>query len=104
MNAWAAAFSMNPLELGERNSRRKGDSIATGQVLESEPMLGETMRRAWRALGPVRPGGGPVRVARGLAASFTPYGRMCWTRDSASAWVGSELDGTAVVRWGAPDG
>jgi CO/xanthine dehydrogenase Mo-binding subunit len=103
MDALAAALSMDPLELRERNFLRKGDSIATGQVLESEPMLGETMRRAWQALGPVRPGGGPVRVARGLAASFTPYGRMCWTRDSASAWVGMELDGTAVVRCAAPD-
>ena len=28
---------------------------------------------------------------------------MCWTRDSASAWVGMELDGTAVVRCAAPD-
>ncbi|PYM72242.1 MAG: xanthine dehydrogenase [Candidatus Rokuibacteriota bacterium] len=103
MDALAAALSMDPLDLRERNFLRKGDSIATGQVLESEPMLGETMRRAWQALGPVRPGGGPVRVARGLAASFTPYGRMCWTRDSASAWVGMELDGTAVVRCAAPD-
>ncbi len=103
MDALAATLSMDPLELRERNFLRKGDSIATGQVLESEPMLGETMRRAWEALGPVRPGGGPLRVARGLAASFTPYGRMCWTRDSASAWVGMELDGTAVVRCAAPD-
>src|SRR5882762_1504856 len=103
MDALAAALSMDPLALRERNFLRKGDSIATGQVLESEPMLGETMRRAWQALGPVRPGGGPVRVVRGLAASFTPYGRMCWTRDSASAWVGMELDGTAVVRCAAPD-
>jgi len=28
---------------------------------------------------------------------------MCWTHDSASAWVGLELDGTAVVRCAAPD-
>src|SRR5438034_858242 len=98
MDALAAALSMDPLDLRERNFLRKGDSIATGQMLESEPMLGETMRRAWQALGPARAGGGPVRVARGLAASFTPYGRMCWTRDSASAWVGMELDGTAAGR------
>src|SRR2546428_5291009 len=103
MDALAAALSMDPLELREKNFLRKGDSIATGQVLESEPMLGETMRRAWQALGPVRPGGGPVRVARGLAASFTPHARMCWTRDSASAWVGMDLDGTTVVRVAAPD-
>src|SRR5713101_1618731 len=103
MDALAAALSMDPLALREKNFLRKGDSIATGQVLESEPMLSETMRRAWEALGPVRAGVGSVRIARGLGASFTPYGRMCWTRDSASAWVGMELDGTAVVRCAAPD-
>ena len=103
MDALAQALGMDPLELRERNLLRKGDSIATGQVLESEPMLAETMRRAWDALGPERSGRGPLRVARGLAVSFTPYGRMCWTRDSASAWIGMELDGTAVVRCAAPD-
>ena len=103
MDALAAALGMDPLTLRERNFLRKGDSIATGQVLETEPMLGETMRRAWAALGPPRAGDGPLRIGRGLAASFTPYGRMCWTRDSASAWVGMELDGGAVVRCAAPD-
>src|SRR5499426_1998995 len=103
MDALAAALGMDPLELRQKNFLRKGDSIGTGQVLESEPLLGETMRRAWEALGPVRVAESPKRVARGLAASFTPYGRMCWTRDSASAWVGMELDGTAVVRCAAPD-
>jgi CO/xanthine dehydrogenase Mo-binding subunit len=103
MDALAAMLGMDPLELRERNFLRKGDRIATGQVLESEPMLAESMRRAWEALGPPRSGREPNRVARGLAASFTPYGRMCWTRDSASAWVGMELDGTAVVRCAAPD-
>ena len=104
MDALAEALGMDPLLLREHNFLRKGDSIATGQVLESEPMLGETMRAAWDALGPApAAGAGPVRTARGLAASFTPYGRMCWTHDSASAWVGMEVDGTAVVRCAAPD-
>jgi CO/xanthine dehydrogenase Mo-binding subunit len=103
MDALAEALGMDPLALREKNFLRKGDRLATGQVLESEPMLAETMRRAWAALGPARAGAGPVRVARGLAASFTPYGRMCWTHDSASAWVGMELDGGAVVRCAAPD-
>ena len=46
---------------------------------------------------------GPTRVGRASPPRFSPYGRMCWTRDSASAWVGMELDGTAVVRCAAPD-
>ena len=103
MDALASALGMDPLELRARNFLRKGDAIATGQELESEPMLEETMRRAWSALGPSRAPAGPVKVGRGLAASFTPYGRMCWTHDSASAWVGMELDGTAVIRCAAPD-
>src|SRR5262249_28373359 len=103
MDALARTLRMNPLELREKNFLRKGDSIGTGQVLESEPLLGETMRRAWEALGPLRAAEGPKRIARGLAASFTPYGRMCWTRDSASAWVGIELDGTAGATCAAPD-
>jgi CO/xanthine dehydrogenase Mo-binding subunit len=103
MDALAAALGMDPLELRGRNFLRKGDAIATGQVLETEPMLEETMRRAWAALGPPRAEAGPIRIGRGLGASFTPYGRMCWTHDSASAWVGMELDGTAVVRCAAPD-
>ncbi|MCI0546394.1 MAG: xanthine dehydrogenase family protein molybdopterin-binding subunit [Candidatus Rokubacteria bacterium] len=103
MDALAEALGMDPLELRERNFVRQGDRLATGQVLETEPMLAETMRRAWAGLGPARAAAPPWRRARGLAASFTPYGRMCWTRDSASAWIGMELDGTAVVRCAAPD-
>src|SRR5207245_965352 len=102
MDALAAALSMDPLALREKNFLRKGDTLATGQVLETDPMLAETMRRAWAGLGERRPSRAPTRVGRAVAASFTPYGRMCWTRDSASAWVGMELDGTAVVRC-APD-
>jgi len=103
MDALAAALGIDPLDLRERNLLRKGDRLATGQVLESDPMLVESMRGAWERLGPRRVAHGPMRVGRGLAASLTPYGRMCWTRDSASAWVGMELDGTAVVRCAAPD-
>jgi CO/xanthine dehydrogenase Mo-binding subunit len=103
MDALAHALDLDPLDLRARNFLRRGDAIATGQVLETEPMREETMRRAWAALGPPRATRGPVRIARGLAASLTPYGRMAWTHDSASAWVGMELDGTAVVRCAAPD-
>src|SRR5262249_51340835 len=103
MDALAEALGMDAPEVGARNFLKKGDPIATGQVLETEPMLEETMRRAWARLGPPSNARGSARVGRGLAASFTPYGRMCWTHDSASAWVGMELDGTAVVRCAAPD-
>src|SRR5262247_994290 len=78
-------------------------ALSPGQVIETEPMLTETMRRAWAGLGERRPSRAPTRIGRAVAASFSPYGRMCWTRDSASAWIGMELDGTAVVRCAAPD-
>jgi CO/xanthine dehydrogenase Mo-binding subunit len=103
MDALAEALGLDPLELRERNFVRKGDTLATGQVVESDPMLAEVTRRAWAALGPARPAAAPTRIGRAVAASMTPYGRMCWTHDSASAWVGMELDGTAVVRCAAPD-
>src|SRR5215468_2034962 len=103
MDALAEALGMDPLALREKNFLRKGDRLATGQVLETEPMLAETMRRAWAGLGERRPSRASTRIGRAVAASFSPYGRMCWTRDSASAWVGMELDGTAVVRCAAPD-
>ena len=103
MDALAAALGVDPLALREQNFLRKGDALATGQVLETEPMLADTMRRAWAGLGEPKPARAATRNGRAVAASFTPYGRMCWTRDSASAWVGMELDGTAVVRCAAPD-
>ena len=88
---------------GSATSSARATRSRTGQVLETEPMLAETMRRAWAALGPPRPGEAPRGSGRGLAASFTPYGRMCWTRDSASAWVGMELDGRRSCGCAAPD-
>src|SRR5499426_2278695 len=103
MDALAAALGIDPLALREQNFLRKGDRLATGQVIESEPMLAQTMRGAWAGLGEPKPPRAATRIGRAVAVSFTPYGRMCWTRDSASAWVGMELDGTAVVRCAAPD-
>src|SRR5439155_1522775 len=47
MDALAAALGIDPLALREKNFLRKGDALATGQVLETEPLLAETMRRAW---------------------------------------------------------
>jgi CO/xanthine dehydrogenase Mo-binding subunit len=38
-----------------------------------------------------------------MAASITPYGRMTWTHDSSSAWVGFNADGTLLIRSAVPD-
>src|SRR5712692_10913161 len=40
---------------------------------------------------------------RGLACNLQPYGRIVWLHDWSSAWVGFEMDGSLVVRCGAPD-
>ncbi len=58
----------------------------------------------WAALGPPTPPRSPhVRVGRGLACNFQPYGRIVWLHDWSSAWVGFEMDGSLVVRCGVPD-
>jgi CO/xanthine dehydrogenase Mo-binding subunit len=103
MDEMARALGMDPLEFRRVNYLRAGDAMGTGQPVESEPLLWETARGAWHALGP-RPAAAPGRaIGRGLASSFTPYGRMCWTRDTSHAWCGAEMDGTFIVRAGVPD-
>ncbi|MEE9198351.1 MAG: molybdopterin cofactor-binding domain-containing protein, partial [Dehalococcoidia bacterium] len=67
------------------------------------PMLDELSRRAWDALGPPSEPEPGIRIGRGMAAAIIPFGRMSWTHDSSSAWVGMEADGTAMVRSAAPD-
>ena len=103
MEAMAQALNMDSREFRERNYLKKGDTISTGWALESEPLLDELTRRAWHKLGPATDPPPGKLIGRGMSASYTPYGRMCWTRDSASAWVGMELDGTAMVRCAVPD-
>ena len=103
MDAMAQVLDMDPREFRERNYLKKGDTISTGWALESEPLLDELTRRAWEVLGPTPDPTPGKLIGRGMSASYTPYGRMCWTRDSASAWVGMELDGTAMVRCAVPD-
>jgi CO/xanthine dehydrogenase Mo-binding subunit len=103
MDEMARALGMDPLELRRINYLRQGDAMGTGQEVESEPLLYETATGAWEALGP-RASPSPGRaIGRGLASSLTPYGRMCWTRDTSHAWVGAEVDGTFLVRAGVPD-
>jgi CO/xanthine dehydrogenase Mo-binding subunit len=38
-----------------------------------------------------------------MASYFQSYGRITWFHDTARAWVGVEMDGTVVIRCGAPD-
>jgi CO/xanthine dehydrogenase Mo-binding subunit len=86
------------------NALRRGDRLRVGLVVETHVALPELAERAWAALGAPTPPRAPhVRVGRGLACNFQPYGRIVWLHDWASAWVGFEMDGSLVVRCGVPD-
>ena len=104
MDALARELNMDPAELRAKNYLKKGAETGTGQVVESEVMLKETYDAALKALGEkTMPRAPYIRVGRGLACSWAPYGRLCYLRDTSSAWIGMETDGSAVVRCGIPD-
>ncbi len=104
MDRVARALGLDPLRVRQVNALRRGDRLPVGQVIETHVALPELCERAWAALGPATPPRAPhVRVGRGLACNFQPYGRIVWLHDWASAWLGFEMDGSLVVRSGVPD-
>jgi CO/xanthine dehydrogenase Mo-binding subunit len=103
MDAIADALGMDPLDVRRVNYLKRGDRNATGQRIESAIWSEEAASRALAALGERAPGHGPIKTGRGLASYFQSYGRITWLHDTSRAWVGMELDGTVVVRCGAPD-
>src|SRR3989449_11632040 len=67
-------------------------SLPGGRVLEPPVALRERAARAWGARAPPTPPRSPhVRVGRGLACNFQPYGRIVWLHDWSSAWVDSDV-------------
>jgi CO/xanthine dehydrogenase Mo-binding subunit len=94
---------MDPLELRRINYLKTGDRNATGQVIRSATWSEESATRALEALGEKTPDDGAIKVGWGFASYFQSYGRITWFHDTARAWVGLEMDGTAVIRCGAPD-
>jgi CO/xanthine dehydrogenase Mo-binding subunit len=104
MDRVARALGLDPVRVRQLNALRRGDTLPVGQVMETHVALPELAARAWAGLGerPV-PRAAHVRVGRGLACNFQPYGRIVWLHDWSSAWVGFEMDGSLVVRCGAPD-
>jgi CO/xanthine dehydrogenase Mo-binding subunit len=104
MDRIARALGRDPVHVRRVNTLRRGDQLPVGQVMETHVALPELAERVWAALGPpTRPRAPHVKVGRGLACNFQPYGRIVWLHDWASAWVGFEMDGSLVVRCGAPD-
>jgi CO/xanthine dehydrogenase Mo-binding subunit len=110
MDEIAKALDMDPLEVRRINYLQTGDRNATEQEITSAAWLEETATRALEALGEptdpaTLPGGdrGVIKVGRGFASYLQSYGRITWFHDTSRAWVGMELDGTAVIRCGVPD-
>jgi CO/xanthine dehydrogenase Mo-binding subunit len=103
MDEIARALRMDPLEVRRVNYLKTGDRNATGQVIRGATWLEETATRVLEALGEKTSDHGPVRVGWGMASYFQSYGRITWFHDTARAWVGVEMDGTVVIRCGAPD-
>lgn len=112
MDAVARELGLDPQRFREINYIEKGDTLGTGEDVRSEVALAEAVNRCGEAIGgnssfstgePKNSTESNLLIGRGVAASFTPYGRMHWTHDSSQAWVGFEMDGSLVIRAGTPD-
>jgi CO/xanthine dehydrogenase Mo-binding subunit len=91
-------------EIRKRNALRPGDELPVGQKIETAVLLSETIDAVSRAAGD-KPAPSSVgkRTGRGIASNIQPYGRLVWLNDSASAWLGFELDGSLNIRCGVTD-
>ena len=104
MDILARELKMDPAELRAKNYLKTGDETGTGQRIESKVLLTKTQEAAVKALGDrSKPSIPYIKVGRGFASCWQSYGRMCYLHDTSSAWVGMEMDGSAVVRCGIPD-
>lgn len=103
MDEIAKTLDMDPLEVRQANYMTTGDRTATGQEVKSAAWLEETATRALASLGERTLDTPTRKVGRGLASYFQSYGRITWFHDTSRAWVGIEMDGTAVIRCGVPD-
>src|SRR6266540_3399140 len=104
MDRVAARLGLDPRAVRERNFLAKGDTIPTGERLDTAVAAGECLRRALAALGePARPSGPGRRVGRGFAVNMQPYGRTVWFQDRAACWISLEADGGLLLRSGVTD-
>ena len=104
MDKLAKALRIDAVELRKRNRLERGDQLPVGQTLETKVLLAECMDAALEVAGqPQVRREGRIRRGRGLACNLQPYGRLVWLNDSASAWMGFELDGSLQIRCGVPD-
>jgi nicotinate dehydrogenase large molybdopterin subunit len=104
MDLVAARLGLDRRAVRERNFLAKGDTIPTGERLDTAVAAGECLDRALQALGgPPEPSGPGCRVGRGFAVNMQPYGRTVWFRDRAACWLSLEADGSLLLRSGVTD-
>ena len=104
MDRVAEVLGLDRVEVRRLNFLKKGDTIPTGEVLETAVAVSETLDRALARLGkPSAPSGPTKRVGRGFGCNMQPYGRTIWFRDRASAWLSLQTDGTLLIRSGVTD-
>ncbi len=104
MDEIAKRLGLDRLEVRRVNYLKTGDRNTTGQVIRSAAWLEETATRVLEALGEKsEPPNEHVRIGQGFASYWQSYGRITWFHDTSRAWVGLELDGSAVIRCGVPD-
>jgi CO/xanthine dehydrogenase Mo-binding subunit len=104
MDELAKRLGLTPLEIRKRNYLRKGDPLATGQVLEYGVETEQTAEKAMQALGEISiPSSPSERIGRGLASGMTSYGRMVFLHDTSRSFVSIEMDGSVTVKCGVQD-
>lgn len=104
LNELAKKLGMSPLAIRKKNYLHKGDSIATGRVLDNAVETEATAEKVVAALGePTRPRHAYEKIGQGFASCMSSYGRMCFLHDTSRSYVSVELDGSVTVRCGVQD-
>lgn len=104
MDRLAHRLGLSPQEIRQRNYLAKGDTLPTGETVDTAVAVAQTRDLALARLGePSPPSDLTKRVGRGFGSSMQPYGRTIWFRDHASAWLTLQADGSLLIRTGVTD-
>ncbi|MDI7260061.1 MAG: xanthine dehydrogenase family protein molybdopterin-binding subunit [Thermodesulfobacteriota bacterium] len=103
MNELARKIGLEPRQIRMINYLEKGETLATGQLLEHHVALKETTERAIEALGKKESPSGKIKIGQGIASGMTSYGRMVFLHDTSRSHVSIEMDGSVTIRAGIQD-
>lgn len=101
MDSLAARLHMDPADFRLKNLFGERAVIATGQQMQSEPML-QTVQKALEAAGSRERAAGTKKRGRGMACMFYPVGSTAQANPT-SAVIKVNHDGTVTVFVGAVD-